>query len=426
MSDDRSKDVEWRVRGARDVVPDSMKAFREMETAFRGVCEQSGYEEVRTPVIEYLHLFTVPGALTPAMLGGLYSFLDWDGWSGERVVLRPDSTIPACRLHVENFGKRGLSRFYYVQNVFRYDSPSHEDRELWQFGAELLGKVQPKVGGDLEILLLARKAVSTVTGCRPVVRISHAGVLRRCLECLDLPSDVRARAYDLLQEGKLEQLAGLREKYGGVGELLRLLDLTGNSPAFLANVKSLFRGDLPFQRSVQELLEISRMLEEMEVSFEVDFRLARNLEYYTGLMFDLCVGDDRVGGGGRYDDLAKAMGDGRLPACGFGLGADRLRAVRKEPARRDQGTSVLVRIATDDLDLTKQALSLADALRDHGLRVEALRTHRAGSPDAPRWTVTLEKKRKQPVAILQKRGSRGRETYVLGDIKKLVKVLKGS
>ena len=56
-----------------------------------------GYEEIRTPTIEPLHLFTATSALSPQALDRVYSFLDWDGWSGERVVLRPDATVSVAR-----------------------------------------------------------------------------------------------------------------------------------------------------------------------------------------------------------------------------------------------------------------------------------------------------------------------------------------
>ena len=87
-----------RCRGMKDLSAADMAVFRLVEGAFRECCLSWGYREVRTPTIEYLHLFTSAGTLTPGMLGRVYSFLDWDGWSGERVVLRPDGTIPVARL----------------------------------------------------------------------------------------------------------------------------------------------------------------------------------------------------------------------------------------------------------------------------------------------------------------------------------------
>jgi histidyl-tRNA synthetase len=90
-----------RSKGMRDLLPAEMRAFRRVEDAFRAAASRWGYEEIRTPTIETYSLFTAAGALTPQMLSRVYSFLDWDGWSGERVVLRPDSTIPVARAVTE-------------------------------------------------------------------------------------------------------------------------------------------------------------------------------------------------------------------------------------------------------------------------------------------------------------------------------------
>ena len=102
-----------RSKGNRDLSPGEMKTFRLIEGIFRECCLKWGYQEVRTPTIEYLHLFTSAGTLTPSMLGKVYSFLDWDGWSGERVVLKPDGTIPIARFYVDNMEKMELAKLLY-------------------------------------------------------------------------------------------------------------------------------------------------------------------------------------------------------------------------------------------------------------------------------------------------------------------------
>ena len=101
-----------RCKGMNDLLPDEMAVLRQIESIYRGCCARWGYQEVKTPTIEYLHLFTSAGTLTPAMLGRVYSFLDWDGWSGERVVLRPDGTIPVARLYTESYQKEELARLF--------------------------------------------------------------------------------------------------------------------------------------------------------------------------------------------------------------------------------------------------------------------------------------------------------------------------
>jgi histidyl-tRNA synthetase len=69
----------------RDLFPSDMEKFRLITEIFRESCNKWGYEEVRTPTLEHLHLFTQAGTLTPGMLNKVYSFLDWDGWDGERL-----------------------------------------------------------------------------------------------------------------------------------------------------------------------------------------------------------------------------------------------------------------------------------------------------------------------------------------------------
>ncbi|TFG44901.1 MAG: ATP phosphoribosyltransferase regulatory subunit, partial [Dehalococcoidia bacterium] len=128
-----------RCRGCRDLGPEEMLKFRLAESVFIDTALKWGYEEVRTPTLEYLHLFTSAGTLTPGMLGQVYSFLDWDGWSGERVVMRPDGTIPIARFFVDNLSERDVVRLFYVINVFRFQDNPDANRERWQCGAELIG-----------------------------------------------------------------------------------------------------------------------------------------------------------------------------------------------------------------------------------------------------------------------------------------------
>ena len=161
-----------RSRGMRDLLPPGMRAFRRVEDAFRGATARWGYEEVRTPTIETYSLFTSADGLTPAMLSRVYTFLDWDGWSGDRVVLRPDSTIPVARL--ANEAALGMpARMCYVQNVFRFSATG--DREDWQIGIEYLGA--PGALADLEVVAVACETLDTL-GMRPTVRLGHVGVTR--------------------------------------------------------------------------------------------------------------------------------------------------------------------------------------------------------------------------------------------------------
>ena len=94
---------------------------------------------MRTPTIENYSLFTSAGALTPESLTRAYTFLDWDGWSGERVMLRYDSTISVAR--AATLASLGLpARLFYVQSAFRFNE-SEDQGEEWQCGLEYLDAI---------------------------------------------------------------------------------------------------------------------------------------------------------------------------------------------------------------------------------------------------------------------------------------------
>src|SRR5207248_11749349 len=180
-------------RGMRDLPPEEMARVRQVEDAFAATCRTWGYEEIRTPVIEHLHLFTSAGTLSPQTLDRVYSFLDWDGWSGERVVLRPDSTIPAARLYAERLDGRRVAKLFYRQSVFRFtdgDAP----REEWQCGVELIGDTRR--AGDLDLVTLALDALAAIGVDDVPIRLSHAGVLRAILAAAGLSLALSSWAYD--------------------------------------------------------------------------------------------------------------------------------------------------------------------------------------------------------------------------------------
>ena len=124
-----------RCKGMRDLAPDEMAVFRRVEGACLDNFGAWGYREVRTPTIEHLHLFTSAGTLTPGQLGKVYSFLDWDGWSGERVVLRPDGTIPVARFYADELAGY-TARLSYSSNIFMFQEDGDKPRERWQCGVD--------------------------------------------------------------------------------------------------------------------------------------------------------------------------------------------------------------------------------------------------------------------------------------------------
>jgi histidyl-tRNA synthetase len=160
-----------------------MRRFRHVERRFLDVTEAAGYAEIRTPTIEPLHLFTATGSLSPQLLDRVYSFLDWDGWSGERVVLRPDGTVPAARWYEQRWQTSEAARLCYVQPIYRF-VPGDGEREVWQLGVELFGLAAPEA--DAECLSGGRyDRLAEALGGRTVPACGFGADLLRLAEIIE-------------------------------------------------------------------------------------------------------------------------------------------------------------------------------------------------------------------------------------------------
>jgi len=376
-------------KGTRDLSPDEMTRFRLIEETFRERCLRWGYQEVRTPTIEYLHLFTSAGTLTPSMLGRVYSFLDWDGWSGERVVLRPDGTIPIARLYIDTMAARGLARLFYVTNTFIFEETGKKTRERWQCGTELIGVNTP--ASDAELIVLALEVLNNLKLKNVTLRLSHAGLMKALLERLGLSPEEQARVFDRILDGDAKALAGIQTGQPELDSILfPLLSLKGNSSGFLKNLKAISAQSLPeFGPYLDNFIEVVNILENLGSKYQIDIASGAGFEYYTGIIFQLYSGREKIGGGGRYDDLIPTMGGGDIPASGFALYIGPLmNLVEPEILRKPARPSVRVR--AKDNEGIKEAFSAASQLRSAGYAVEL--DLGCGELSGARWFLEIQGK----------------------------------
>lgn len=366
-----------------------MDRLRAVEDAFAATCRAWGYREVRTPLIEPLHLFTSAGTLSPQTLDRVYSFLDWDGWSGERVVLRPDSTIPAARLYAERLDGGRVAKLFYAQNVFRFTDDG-SPREEWQCGVELIGDTGS--GGDAEVALLALEVLGAL-GMRDItVRLSHAGIVRAVLAAAGLSPDEQSAAYDRLLDGDLATVDEVEARLPQLTAPLRLLfDVEGAGSGFIGNVRGALAGAVPaLAPALDDLVTTVATLEARGVRPLVQAALARSFEYYSGLVMKVEAGGRRVVTGGRYDELIGLVGGRRVPASGFALYLTPLLELLPPAPVRADVPRVVVQAEGGDPALLASLYDVAARLRAASLHVETIDgmhtapTHRltcrAGSP----------------------------------------------
>ena len=357
-----------RCKGTRDLCPEEMVRFRLIEKVFRDCCLSRGYEEVRTPTLEYLHLFTSTGTLTPSKLSKVYSFLDWDGWSGERVVLRPDGTIPIARLYIDSMEEK-IAKLFYVTNVFIFEATGRKTRERWQCGVELIGVSSP--AADAELMTLALEVLRKLKLEGIELRLSHIGLLKALLQRLGLSGDQQTKIFDQILDGDREALAGIKPARPELGEYLSLLlDLKGKSSGFLRNLQALLNDNLPeLKPYIDDFINIVDLLEALGCNYQIDIASARGFEYYTGVVFQFFRGEERVGGGGRYDALIPLMGGGSIPASGFALYLDRLMNLVK-PGSAANSQKVLIRVEPSEVEALKESFNIASNLREAGYVAE--------------------------------------------------------
>jgi histidyl-tRNA synthetase len=402
-----------RCKGMRDLSPNEMSVFRLIEGVFREACLNWGYREVRTPTLEYLHLFTSVGTLTPGMLDRVYSFLDWDGWSGERVVLRPDGTIPVARLYIDHMGKERLAKLFYVANTFIFEATGRKTRERWQCGAELIGVSSPSADVELAMLVLEVLKKLRIDGVK--LKLSHAGLIRALLARLGLNSEEQARVFDRILDGDGKALAELKLKPPELETLSALLGLKGKSSSFVSKLKSLLATDLGgLQPAIDDLVSVAGLLEALGADYQIELASGRGFEYYTGVIFQIFKGKDKLGGGGRYDALVPLMGGRNTPASGIALYLDRLmEMIEPEALAKPKVPGVLVRAKPE---MTREGFSLVSRLHEAGYRAELY----LGAQDRAAFGWRLDVQSKAPKFILTDKSKKRFEAKTIDEVLKLL------
>jgi histidyl-tRNA synthetase len=355
-------------KGFRDLSTGEMKRFRVIEETFRNTCLKWGYQEVRTPTLEYLYLFTATGTLTPGLLNRVYSFLDWDGWSGERVVLRPDGTIPVARMYIDSITDEELARLFYVTNIFIFEETGKEAREKWQCGVELIGASSPLA--DVELIAMAAEVLRSLKLGDIGLKLSHAGVIKALLAGLGLSHEEQTALFDRILDGDITVLSKIKPEKVALGKTITaLLDMKGESAGLLKNLKSLYAAGLPeLKAPLDDFINIVNLLDNLGIDFQIDMDTGRGFEYYTGLIFHLSVNGESVGGGGRYNALIPFMSGKQIPASGFALYLDRLMYMISPPdvLYAPEKQDILVRVEADEPAAVKAGFALVNSIHETG------------------------------------------------------------
>ena len=315
-----------RPRGTRDFLPDDMAGRREVEAAMRRTALSFGYGEVQTPTFEHTDLFVARSG--KAIVGDMYVFEDKGGRS---LSLRPELTAPVMRLYASSLTHAPKPvRVFYMGPCFRYERPQKgRYREFFQFGAELIGSPHPEA--DAEIIALAVRTVASAGLEGATVRVGHVGALHALMGSVGVPDPVANQAFPLIDKGDMGGLQGLFDDqgvgYSAYEALSDYVSLTGDR-SMVENIAGSYSNVDGLGDALGKLLATLEALDGYEgVDYTVDLGIARGLDYYTGVVFELDWEDlgaeKQVCGGGAYE-LGQLFGLDNVPATGFAIGLDRV------------------------------------------------------------------------------------------------------
>lgn len=304
------------VRGMNDCLPDVTDTWQGFEAIIRDWLRRYGYREMRTPILEHTGLFKrAIGEVTDIVEKEMYTFVD--ALNGESMTLRPEGTASAVRAAIQhNMLYDGGKRLWYTGPMFRHERPQKgRYRQFHQVGVEALGFAGPDV--DAELIVMCADLWRAL-GIAPTLQLNTLG---------DVESRHRHRAkliayfeanQDALDEDSKRRLHS---------NPLRILDsknpvmqaLNDAAPKLMDELDDAARAHFD---TLQALLHANG------ITFEINPRLVRGLDYYNRTVFEWVT--DQLGAqgtvcaGGRYDGLIEQLGGKPAPAAGFAMGVERL------------------------------------------------------------------------------------------------------
>jgi len=348
-----------RIPGTKDILPDEIGRWQNIEDRGRAIFVLYNYQEVRPPVMEDVGLFNRSlGESAEIVQKQMFVIKNADS----TYALRPEGTASIVRAYIENNldKSQGLVKLYYIGPMFRLERPQKGRlRQFHHLGCEVIGSSSPKV--DVEIISLA-DALLKASGIRGYsIQINSLG-------CLGDKKEL-TRLLRKSLESKLPKFCpDCQERFKR--NILRILDCKNESCkkviAGLDLNDSYLCGDCKDHAG-----KVLAGLDFLKIKYEVNPYLVRGLDYYTRTVFeikhDALGAQDAIGAGGRYDNLVEELGGPDCGAMGFAFGMERLLLASECQSVRASNEK-LVYLITLGKTADKEGLKILNDLRQAGIR----------------------------------------------------------
>lgn len=349
------------IKGFYDILPEATPLWFRLEDIARRVLAQYGYKNIRMPIVEPTELFVRSvGEHTDIVEKEMYAWED--ALNGDKLVLRPEGTAGCVRAVVEqNLTYNGPQRLWYMGPMFRHENVQKgRQRQFHQIGCEAFDFEGPDVDAE-QIVLLARLWQE--------LGIEDVELQLNTIGDADERANYRQHliAYfeqhiDVLDEDAKRRLHT---------NPLRILD--SKNP----RMQSICEGAPKLMDSLGEVTklhfeQLCQLLNDAGISFVINHRLVRGLDYYNRTVFEWVTtklgAQGTIAGGGRYDTLVEKLGGKPTTACGFAIGLERVILLMQEYGVRAAHVPDLYLVNVGEIAEAK-AFALAETLRNQGLSV---------------------------------------------------------
>ncbi len=352
------------LRGMNDVLPPDVSLWQEIEQKARELFGRYLYEEIRTPLLEDMALFTrTIGDTTNIVEKEMYVFQDRNSkW----VAMRPEGTASVVRAYIEHkcFVEDPVARFFYMGPMYRYERPQKgRFRQFYQLGVEVFGIASPRL--DAEVINMLDLFFRSLGLKDYELEINSLG----CPMCR--PNFLRA-FFDHLTKNEARLCMDCKRRMER--NALRVLDCKEPECQKVAEEGPSIQDFLcdVCEKDFDCVLETLGLLGS---TYKVNPKIVRGLDYYLKTTFEFTTtalgAQNAIAGGGRYDGLIRLLGGPNIPGFGFALGMERLVEVLKaQRAQTEAPTRKGVFLAALGDKALAEALKIAAQIRKEGIPVD--------------------------------------------------------
>ncbi|MCU7859301.1 MAG: histidine--tRNA ligase, partial [Candidatus Thiodiazotropha sp. (ex Lucinoma kastoroae)] len=326
-----------------------------LEDRVRSVLSRYGYAEIRMPIVEMTELFKRSiGEVTDIVEKEMYTFADRNG---DSLTLRPEGTAGCVRAGLEN----GLifnqtQRLWYQGPMFRHERPQKgRYRQFYQIGVETFGLAGPDI--DLELILITARIWQELGLQGLELQLNTLGTVEERGQYRDqLVAYFKARIVELdedsqrrLESNPLRILDSKNPKMAAVVE---------DAPSLMEHLGN---------ASLQHFEMLREGLDAAGVSYVLNPRLVRGLDYYSRTVFewvtDSLGAQGTICAGGRYDGLVDQLGGKSTTAVGFAMGMERVIAILESTDLAEQLPGPDVYLVMMGETAVREGVILAEQLR---------------------------------------------------------------